>query len=125
MKQLPQISESEFKVMQIVWKYAPISTNEITEHLRKQTDWGVKTIHTLIKRLVNKGALTYEKDGRMFVYTPLVDEDAYIMQESRHFLGRFFGGNISEMLSAYAENGGLSEKDFSELQKILSEHRVL
>ena len=61
MKSLPQISEAEFQVMKIVWKYAPINTNEITDHLTKTTDWNPKTIHTLIKRLVTKGVLTYEK----------------------------------------------------------------
>ena len=36
MKTLPQISEAEFEVMKIVWKYAPISTNEITDKLSKK-----------------------------------------------------------------------------------------
>ena len=57
---LPQISEAEFEVMKIVWKYAPINTNEITEKLLQTTNWSPKTIQTLIKRLVTKGVLTYE-----------------------------------------------------------------
>ena len=74
MPDLPQISEAEFEVMKIVWKYAPINTNEITERLLKTTAWSPKTIQTLIKRLVTKEALTYEKQGRVFVYTPLVGQ---------------------------------------------------
>ena len=35
MNTLPQISEAEFEIMKVVWKYAPISTNEITEKLYK------------------------------------------------------------------------------------------
>ena len=54
---LPQISEAEFEVMKIVWKYAPINTNEITEKLTLTTSWSPKTIQTLIKRLVSKKAL--------------------------------------------------------------------
>ena len=75
MHALPHISEAEFEVMKIVWKSAPINTNEITERLLKTTSWRAKTIQTLIKRLVTKGALTYEKQGRVFVYTPLVEEN--------------------------------------------------
>ena len=60
MKRLPQISEAEFEVMKVVWKLAPINTNEITERLERSTSWSPKTIQTLIKRLVNKGALAYE-----------------------------------------------------------------
>ena len=85
-KTLPQISEAEFEVMKIIWKYAPISTNEITDRLVKTTTWSPKTIQTLIKRLVTKGVLSYEKQSRVFVYTPLVDEAEYIGQESNTFL---------------------------------------
>lgn len=90
MSNLPQISEAEFEVMKIVWKYAPISTNEITEKLTQISRWSPKTIHTLIKRLVSKKALTYEKQSRVFVYTPLVKEDEYIRQESNSFLKRYY-----------------------------------
>lgn len=120
MKVLPQISEAEFEVMKIVWKYAPISTNAITDRLVKTTTWSPKTIQTLIKRLVTKGALSYEKQSRVFVYTPLVDETEYIGQESNTFLNRFYDGNIAAMLSAYLDNGRLSETEINELRSLLS-----
>ena len=59
MSDLPQISEAEYEVMKIVWKHAPINTNEITEKLLQSTSWSPKTIQTLIKRLATKGVLTY------------------------------------------------------------------
>lgn len=120
MTALPQISESEFEVMKIVWKHAPISTNEITERLTKTTTWSHKTIQTLIKRLVTKGALSYEKQSRVFVYTPLVQESEYIGQESNSFLERFYDGDITAMLSAYIENDKLSEDDIDSLRSLLS-----
>jgi len=120
MKSLPQISEAEFEVMKVIWKYAPISTNEITERLVKTTDWSPKTIQTLIKRLVNKGVLSYEKQSRVFVYTPLIDENEYIGQESRSFLNRFYDGNITAMLSAYIDNDKLSEAEIDTLRSLLS-----
>ncbi|MCI8494592.1 MAG: BlaI/MecI/CopY family transcriptional regulator [Lachnospiraceae bacterium] len=122
MKALPQISEAEFEVMKIVWKYAPISTNEITDRLVQTTTWSPKTIQTLIKRLVNKGALTYEKQSRVFVYTPLVDQDEYIGQESTSFLNRFYGGNISSMLSAFLDQDKLSETEIHTLRSLLSKN---
>ena len=120
MSNLPQISEAEFEVMKIVWKYAPISTNEITEKLLRTTNWSPKTIQTLIKRLVNKGALTYEKQSRVFVYTPVVDENEYIGQESSTFLKRYYDGDITAMLSAYIENDKLSETEIDTLRSLLS-----
>lgn len=120
MSNLPQISEAEFEVMKIVWKYAPISTNEITDKLLQTTNWSPKTIQTLIKRLVTKGALTYEKQSRVFVYTPVIKEKEYIGQESNSFLKRYYDGDITAMLSAYIENDRLSETEIEHLRSLLS-----
>ena len=122
MHALPHISESEFEVMKVVWKFTPINTNEITEQLLKTTSWSAKTIQTLIKRLVTKGALTYEKQGRVFVYTPLVEENEYVSQQSNSFLNRFYDGDFSAMLSAYLENNQLSETELNNLRSILSKN---
>ena len=113
MSNLPQISEAEFEVMKIVWKYAPISTNEITEKLTQISSW---------KRLVSKKALTYEKQSRVFVYTPLVKEDEYIRQESNSFLKRYYNDNITSMLASYIEDDKLSEEDIASLRNLLSNH---
>lgn len=120
MKTLPQISEAEFEVMKVVWKYAPVSTNEITDLLTQTTNWRPKTIQTLIKRLVTKGALTYEKQSRVFVYTPLIEEKEYIGQESHSFLERYYDGDITAMLSAYIEEDKLSESDIDTLRSLLA-----
>lgn len=120
MTTLPQISEAEYEVMKIVWKHAPISTNEITERLTKTTPWNPKTIQTLIKRLVTKGALSYEKQSRVFVYTPLVEEKEYIGRESNTFLKRFYDGDITAMVSSYLENDRLSESEIDTLRSLLS-----
>lgn len=120
MNKLPQISEAEFEVMKIVWKYAPISTNEITEKLVKTSSWSPKTIQTLIKRLVTKGVLTYEKQSRVFVYTPTVTENEYIDKESNSFPNRYFDGDITAMVSAYLDNDRLSEAELDTLRTLLS-----
>ena len=120
MKKLPQISEAEYEVMKVIWKFAPINTNEITDKLLQCTDWSPKTIHTLIKRLAGKGATTYEKQSRVFVYTPLIQEQDYLKQESDSFLNRYFNGNISAMVSAYLEDDELSKSDIEELRTLLS-----
>ena len=120
MSALPQISEAEYEVMKIVWKYAPINTNEITEKLLATSSWSDKTIQTLIKRLVNKGVLTYEKNSRVFVYTPVVKESEYISQESNSFLNRYYDGDITAMLSAYIQNDKLSKTEIETLRALLS-----
>ena len=123
MKCLPQISEALFYFIKIIWKYAPIRTNKITDNLVKTTTWSPKTIQTLIKRLVTKGVLSYEKQSRVFVYTPLFDEAEYIGQESNTFLNRFYNGNITAMVSAYIDNEKLSKTEVDELRSLLSRNQ--
>lgn len=121
MKKLPQISEAEFEVMKIVWENAPVSTNDITDRLVQTTDWSPKTIQTLIRRLVSKGALTYEKNGRVFVYTPKVNEDEYLMQKSSSFISRYFGGDFSAMFSSYLGNDELTDEELKNLKGIIED----
>lgn len=121
MSKLPQISEAEFEVMKVIWKYAPISTNEVTEKLTQTTDWSPKTIQTMLKRLVTKKALTYEKQSRVFVYTPLVPETEYIRQESNSFLNKYYKGNIVSMLTSYLEDDKLSKTELDTLRHLLSD----
>ena len=120
MNQLPQISEAEFEVMKIVWKYAPISTNEVTEKLTQTTRWSPKTIQTMLKRLAAKKAITYEKQGRVFVYTPLVKEAEYVRQKSNSFLKRYYDGHLSSMLASYLEDEKLSAAEIDALRRLLS-----
>ena len=105
--------------MKIIWKHAPISTSEITKRLTQTTSWSPKTIQTLIKRLVTKGVLAYEKQSRVFVYTPLIAEKEYIEQKSHSFLERYYNGNILSMLSAYIEEDKLSESEIASLRSLL------
>ena len=121
MSKLPQISEAEFEVMKVIWKYAPISTNEVTEKLTQTTDWSPKTIQTMLKRLVTKKAHTYEKQTRVFVYTPLVPETEYIRQESNSFLNKYYNGNIVSMLTSYLEDDKLSKTELDTLRHLLSD----
>jgi len=121
MNELPQISDAEFEVMRVIWSHAPISTNEVIEKLTKTSKWSPKTIQTLLLRLVKKKALTYTKESRVFVYTPLIQEDEYIKHESKTFLDRFYNGALNSMVLNFLEHEQVSKEDIRELRKILDE----
>ena len=122
MKALPQISEAEFQVMKIVWEHAPVSTNQVTEYLARTTKWSPKTIQTMLKRLVQKKALTYDKEGRVFIYKPLIGQQDYVNQESRHFLQRFYNGNLVSMMTVFLDMEELSQQEVDELKELLTAH---
>ncbi|ETI69556.1 BlaI/MecI/CopY family transcriptional regulator [Neobacillus vireti] len=120
MREIPQISEAEYEVMKVVWKYESISTPEVVEKLSKKSDWKPNTIHTMLARLVKKKALQARKAGRVFIYTSLVEKHDYVEQKSKSFLQQFFGGTLNSMVLNFIENDQLSNEDISELKKILS-----
>lgn len=119
MKQMPKISEAEYEIMKVIWKYAPISTNDVVNKLENVTGWSPKTIQTLLSRLVKKGALAYEKKSRVFIYTPLLKEDAYLTEESSTFLNKFYNGTLNSMVLNFLKQDKLSKEDIEELKQLL------
>ena len=121
MKKLPRISEAEWRVMKVVWAKTRATTNEVVDTLTPLTPWKPKTIMTMLKRLVDKGALDYKQKGRVYEYYPLVGETECVKAESRSFLQRVYGGALRPMLSHFLEETPLSKKDIEELKRILDE----
>ena len=119
MKNSFSISEAEYQVMKLIWDKAPVSTKEVTEILADESSWKPKTIQTLLSRLGKKGAIGYKKEGRVFVYTPLIKEEDYVEQESSSFLNKFYDGALNSMVVNFLEQDKLTENDIDELKKIL------
>ena len=115
----PKISAAEWDVMKVVWSKNPILASEVIEKVAAGHKWHSKTVRTLLARLVRKGALTFEKHGRAYMYRPLVSEADSIGAESDSFLQRVFGGAISPMLAHFVERRKISESDLRELRRLL------
>lgn len=123
MNTLPQISQAEFEVMDVVWSYAPISTNEVVERLSAKKPWSPKTIQTMLSRLEKKGVITHAKDSRVFVYTPLIQKEAYREAEGKSFLNRFFNGALSQLVVSYLSGNDLPPEELDTLQEFLDQQR--
>jgi BlaI family penicillinase repressor len=117
----PKISDAEWLVMRQLWERAPQTTNEVVENLASQTTWKPKTIMTLLNRLVKKGALGFEKKGRIYEHFPLVREEDCVRAESRSFLERVYGGSLQPMLAHFLEETPLSKEEIEALRRILDE----
>ena len=119
MNTTPSISEAEFQVMKVIWGKSPVSTTEVVTELEKTTDWKPKTIQTLLSRLVKKDVLSFKREGRVFVYTPLVKESDYLSQESDSFLKRFYNGTLNAMVVNFLDQDRLSDDEIERLREIL------
>lgn len=115
------ISDAEARVMDVLWQAAPRTSEEIVEILREPTGWHEKTIRTLLNRLLGKGAVTAERDGRRYIYTPVLTRETWQQQESRSLLDRVFGGKVTPLLAHFTRHEKLSAKDVAELRKLVDD----
>ena len=123
-KELPQISDAEWVVMKVVWDKAPLTTNQVVRVLDDKTQWKPKTIHTLLSRLVRKGAIEFERKGREYLFRPLVSAEECEHAASRSFLRRFFAGELAPFLAQFVEREKLTAREIEELKAILDRKRL-
>ena len=114
------ISEAESVVMQALWKRHPQSAEEVHAAIGSR-DWQVATVKTLLNRLLKKGAVAAERDGRRFLYAPVLTREAWLQGESESLLDRLFGGQVAPLVAHFSERRKLSKKDIAELKKLVQE----
>lgn len=117
---VPAISEAESRVMEVLWRKAPQASEDIVAAVQRDSDWHEKTIRTLLGRLLGKGAVSADKDGRRYLYAPVLTREQWQSQESRSLLDRVFGGKLSPLLAHFSEHEKLGAKDVAELRKLLA-----
>jgi BlaI family penicillinase repressor len=120
-KDLPRISDAEWMVMKVVWQMKAATAKEVVERLKDEANWKPKTIHTLLSRLIQKGALGSEKPGREYVFKPLVTEQECRLAASRSFLAKVFDGEVAPFLTCFLEREKLTRKEIEELKSILED----
>jgi len=119
-KEYISISESEWQVMKTLWLEAPKNLNQIIEAL-KDTKWSTTTIQTYLARLVKKGAVMTKRQGKGYLYTPIISEAECQIAESEHFLKRVFDGSVTRMVSGFIKSGSISKEELTRLKAIIEE----
>lgn len=107
--------------MRVFWRLGEANTAAVLAELEGQTAWKPKTIQTLIRRLVQKGALDFEKNGREHIYRPAVDEKTCENDASQSFLDRVFDGKLAPFVANFVEQQDYSADELAELKQILEE----
>ena len=114
-----RISSAEHEVMEVLWRESPLTAIEVAERVPAERAWSIRTVKTLLSRLLAKGVLSHEEEGRRYLYRPAVDRDDYVTQESRRLLDRLFGGRVTPLVAHLAERRDLSESDIAEIEALL------
>jgi BlaI family penicillinase repressor len=118
MKSEPRISGAEWEVMKVIWKRTSCTAQEVIDDL-VSSSWRPATVKTLLNRLLRKGVLDFQKNGKSYLYSAVWTEEECRRQEADSFLDRVFDGALSPMLAHFVRSRRLSVKDLHELEQIL------
>lgn len=124
MKKLPNISETEWQVMKVLWaEESSVTSNHVIEKLQGVVSWNPKTTRTLLGRLVKKKAVGFKEEGNSYLYYPLLTEDECVSAETRSFLDRVGGGTFNVLFTNFLEEQELTEEEIEELKLILDKKK--
>lgn len=110
------ITDAERLVMEAVWQDSPATSKDIVRRVSAREAWQPKTVQTLIGRLVKKGMLQHEKQGRGYLYSATLPREEFVRRKSRQFVRTFFRGRVTPLVAAFAEADSLSSDDLRELR---------
>ena len=116
-----QISEAESRVMQVLWERGPSTADDVMQALSGVSDWQDATVKTLLNRLLKKGALAANAEGRRYRYRPLLAREAYVLEESRSLVERLFDGRIAPLVAHFSRHGQLDADDIAELRRLIED----
>ncbi len=115
------ISDAEALVMEVLWQRHPQGAEDVVTTLAAHSNWAEPTIKTLLNRLLNKGAIRAVREGRRYLYSPVLTREAWVSQQSEGLLERLFGGRVAPLVAHFSERGKLSEADIAELKRLIGE----
>lgn len=116
-----QISEAESVVMQVLWTRSPMTAEEVVAALQGEREWQAATIKTLLGRLLNKGAIQAERQGRRYLYSPVLERSQWMLGESEGLLQRLFDGRVAPLVAHFSSHRKLSRADVAELRRLVEE----
>jgi predicted transcriptional regulator len=114
-----RIAEGEYAVMEVLWSEAPLTAADVAGRVPEDRGWSLATVKTMLSRLLAKGVLTHEQEGRRYLYRPAILREDYIAQESGRMLDRMFGGKVTPLVAHLAERDRLSAADIAEIEALL------
>ena len=112
------LSESEYRIMDVIWKYAPVGSGELVKLCEAELKWKKSTTYTMLRKVTEKGLVKNED----YVISYIIPRSSVQKYESKHLVQRSFGGSLSAFVSAFLGNGTVSREDADELIDLIESH---
>ncbi len=122
MKTSHNITEAEWPIMRVLWENGSATAAEIVDAVTGERDIAMRTVKTLLRRLVAKHAVAYAidpDDSRIYHYRAVIKKDEAIQTKNRNFLANFYQNNVGELLGYFVGETALSDEQITELQQLL------
>lgn len=116
-----KISDAELPLMEHIWSNAPITALEAAIYAKEHFHWAKNTTYTVLKRLVERGAL--ERIEPNYVVRPLVSREEVQRSETDLLVDKFFSGSIKNFFNSFLEREDISEKELAELDAAVKKLR--
>lgn len=113
------LSDSEWKLMNVLWEQAPCTITQLVALLKEETGWSKHTIISMLSRLENKGAVSYQEGERAKQFYPVINREEAQIEETQGFLSRLYGGSLGLLVNTMAKEKGFTKEEINELYKIL------
>ena len=124
MKMMKKLPDAEFDIMKVVWaNEPPITTSIVMQQLGNERAWKAQTTISLMLRLVERGFLRTEKNGKERTYFPLVSKEEYLKFETGNFIKQFHDNSFLNLVTALYDDKTLTDEDIDELYKWAKERR--
>jgi predicted transcriptional regulator len=115
------LTEAELRLMDVLWQQGPSTVQQVLEALPKKSQLAYNSVLTTIRILEKKGYLRHIKDGRAYVYRPLVERAEASRSEIRHLANRFFKNSHEMLVLNILEDRGIDGEELRRLRQLLEE----
>lgn len=113
------LSDGEWKIMNLLWEDPPHTIMELTAGLKPETGWSKNTVIVMLNRMVKKGAVCFQQGERAKLFSPAAVRQDIATVETKGFLDRVYKGSLSMMVNSMVEQNTVSNKEMKELYDIL------
>jgi BlaI family transcriptional regulator, penicillinase repressor len=115
------LTQAELRLMEVLWNKGPATVQQVLEGLSDEVPLAYNSVLTTIRILEKKGYVKHEKDGRAFVYHPLMERKEATRSEIRRLVSRFFGDSQELLVLNILEDRGMDAAELDRLRKMLQE----
>jgi len=120
-KKSPHLTDAELRLMEVIWSKRSATVTDVVESLPKNVPLAYSTVLTTLRILENKGYVRHSKDGRAFVYHPVIAREQARENAVAHLVRRFFENSPELLMLNLIERQSIDAKELKRLRKKIEE----